>query len=152
MLTFEEKMKVITEAFPELTQKDVSLGRVNFQYEDSVYDKKNVVYHLHPNGNGYVYAGLISGYEADEKGYVNIRDFSEAELRTIIEASIDSLSAESIDQEMYLEEWINDNDQVLVLLKEGEEWNVYADTDLDGTFNSYPEAADYLEKEGFTKE
>ncbi|WP_158734892.1 hypothetical protein [Alteribacillus sp. YIM 98480] len=151
MLTFEEKIKII-ETFPELTKKEVSLGRLNFQFEDSVYDKKNVVYHLHPNGNGFVYAGLLEEYDSDEKGLVNIRNFSEEELRSIINASISSLSANDSDQEMYLEEWINDNDQVLVLLKEGDEWNVYADTDLDGTFNSYPEAADYLEKEGFKRE
>ncbi|MFB4164354.1 hypothetical protein ACE1TI_11085 [Alteribacillus sp. JSM 102045] len=151
MLTFEEKLKII-EMFPELKKKEVSLGRVNFQFEDSVYDKKNVVYHLHPNGNGYVYAGLLDGFDSDDKGLVNIRDFSEEELKTIVTASIASLSDNEIDQEMYLEEWINNNDQVLVLLKEDEEWNVYADTDLDGTFNSYAEAADYLEKEGFKRE
>lgn len=56
MLTFEEKLSII-ETFPELQRKDVSLGRVNFHYPDSVQEKKIVVQHLHPNGNGFVYAG-----------------------------------------------------------------------------------------------
>ncbi len=55
MLTFEEKIK-IAEEFVELEKKEVSMGRVNFHFEESDYDKKNVVYHLHPNGNGFVYA------------------------------------------------------------------------------------------------
>ncbi|WP_442954866.1 hypothetical protein [Paenibacillus sp. SYP-B4298] len=92
MLTFEQKLEIL-ESFPELTRKNVSLGRVNFQYEQSVYDKKNVVYHLHPNGNGYVYGERLLGYPMDDKGFVNIRDFTEAELRIIVEKAIRSLSA-----------------------------------------------------------
>lgn len=92
MLTFKQKLDIL-ESFPELTRKNVSLGRVNFQYEQSVYDKKNVVYHLHPNGNGYVYGERLLGYPMDDKGFVNIRDFTEAELRIIVEKAIRSLSA-----------------------------------------------------------
>lgn len=92
VLTFEQKLEIL-ESFPELTRKNVSLGRVNFQYEQSVYDKKNVVYHLHPNGNGYVYGERLLGYPMDDKGFVNIRDFTEAELRIIVEKAIRSLSA-----------------------------------------------------------
>ena len=54
MLTFEEKTAII-ESFPELTKKDVSLKRVNYHFEGSLYDKKTVIYHLHPNGNGFVF-------------------------------------------------------------------------------------------------
>ncbi len=91
MLSFEEKLAIV-ESFPQLTRKNVSLGRVNFHYEESAADKKIVVYHLHPNGNGFVYAENINGYEPDEKGMVNIRDFSAKELRNIIEQSIQSLA------------------------------------------------------------
>jgi hypothetical protein len=91
MLTFEQKKEII-ESFPELARKDVSLGRINYHYEGSGYDKKIVVYHLHPNGNGFVYAGNMSGYETDERGLVNIRDYSAHDLRSIIKASIRSLS------------------------------------------------------------
>ena len=94
MLSFEEKLKVI-ESFPELERKNVSLGRVNFHYNDSVFEKKIVVQHLHPNGNGFVYAGNLQNYEVDAKGFINIRDFSEADLRRIVKESIQSLSANS---------------------------------------------------------
>ena len=51
MLTFEQKLEVL-ESFPELQRNNVSMGRVNFHYENSGFDKKNVAFHLHPNGNG----------------------------------------------------------------------------------------------------
>ena len=99
MLTFDEKL-AIAKSFPELEEKKVSLGRVNFQYPESKTDKKNVIYHLHPNGNGFVYAEGISGYPVDQKGMVNIRDFSEEELYTLIQKSIDKLSADPKQESM----------------------------------------------------
>ena len=85
MLTFEEKLSII-ESFPELERKNVSLKRVNFHFEESRLDKKNVVYHLHPNGNGFVYASGIKGYKTDDKGMVNIREFSADELRSVLKS------------------------------------------------------------------
>ena len=76
MLTFEEKLAII-ELFRKLERRRcVSTGRINFHYEDSASDKKNVVYHLHPNGNGFVYGAELNGYKKSDKGMVNIRDFS----------------------------------------------------------------------------
>ena len=45
MLTFEEKQQII-ETIPELTRKDVSMKRVNYHYEESLYEKTVVVQHL----------------------------------------------------------------------------------------------------------
>lgn len=91
MLTFEQKLAIL-DSYPQLERKNVSLGRVNYHYEESQHDKKTVAFHLHPNGNGYVFAGLLRGYETDDKGFVNIRDYSEFELRNLLDASITSLS------------------------------------------------------------
>lgn len=155
MLSFEEKLAII-ESFPELTRKNVSLGRVNFHYEDSVFEKKIVVQHLHPNGNGFVYAGNLQNYEVDAKGFINIRDFSEVELRRIVKESIQSLSANSplarenaIIGEGQEERWVNDEGQTLLLVLEEEWWNVYAGLNLEAAFGSYDEAEDYLFEEGF---
>ncbi|WP_100372057.1 hypothetical protein [Bacillus sp. FJAT-45037] len=151
MLTFEEKLAII-ESFSELERHDVSLGRVNFHYNESASEHKNVVYHLHPNGNGFVYGRKLQGYSADKKGMVNIRDYSETELHTIIAASIDSLT---IDPEDIVDEptestWINRNTVALTLINEEGTWNVYTEDDqLDGTFTTYSEAAHYLDEEGF---
>ncbi|RTR31481.1 hypothetical protein EKG37_11430 [Robertmurraya yapensis] len=154
MLSFEEKLQII-ESFPQLTRRDVSLGRVNFHYEESDYDKKTVVYHLHPNGNGFVYAEYLDEYEPDQKGMVNIREFSAKELRKIIEQSIESLAPRSniesaiVGESEEEEYWINEENFTLILIYEDEMWNVYAGLNLDGTFPSYNEAAQYLKEEGF---
>ncbi|TLS35985.1 hypothetical protein [Pseudalkalibacillus caeni] len=154
MLTFEEKLAVI-ESFPELKRKDVSLGRVNFHYEDSAIDKKNVVYHLHPNGNGFVYAELIGSYKTDERGMVNIRDFSERRLHRIIELAIESMASDadekSVETDFTEERWVNAENHSLMLVKEEDLWNVYAGLNLDGTFTTYGEATEYLEEEGFRR-
>lgn len=155
MLTFEEKLAII-EGFSELERKNVSLGRINFQYKESVTEKMNVVYHLHPNGNGFVYAELLEGYPLDQKGMVNIRDFSAAELKAVIQQSIASLSPNSTAEAAIIEDheeerWINSENQTLILVNEDDMWNVYAGLNLDGTFLSYNEAAQYLQEEGFRK-
>lgn len=153
MLTFQEKLKIV-ESFPELTRNDVSLGRVNFQYEDSVLDKKNIVYHLHPNGNGFVYAAHLRFYDADENGYVNIRDFTEQQLHTIIEKSIHFMTKkpkdETEEQGPVNEAWKDREGHTLTLVEEDEDtWNVFAGENLEGMFGTYDEAADYLLEEGF---
>lgn len=156
MLSFEEKLSII-ESFPELTRKNVSLGRVNFQFEESVTEKKNIVYHLHPNGNGFVYAGMTSDYPTDEKGLVNIRDFSKNELRSIIEQSIQSLAPRTVSEEAIIgdafeERWIDDKNHALILVDEDGFWNIYAGLNLDESFASYLEAEQYLLAEGFKRQ
>lgn len=153
MLSFEEKLKII-ESFSELQRNDVSLKRVNFQYLESRSDKKNVVYLLHPNGNGYVYAELLSGYDTDEKGMVNIRDFSKKELQTVIEKSIQSLKPMSTEELAVVgdseeERWMNAENHTLLCVNEDGFWNIYAGLNLEESFSSYNEAKQHLESEGF---
>ncbi len=152
MLTFEEKLTII-ESYPELTRHDVSLGRVNFHFEESKSDKKVVVYHLHPNGNGFVYAGRLRVPKKDPKGMVNIRNFSAEELRSLIERSIESLQLDTVlaEEEVVEEEiWVSKKEgHRLSLVLEDDMWNVYAGSLLDGTFPSYNEAKQYLLEEGF---
>ena len=155
MLTFEEKIAII-ESFTELERKDVSLGRINYQYPESKLDKSNVVYHLHPNGNGFVYAEGIPGYRVGQKGLVNIRDFSAEELETIIAKSIQLLSTDPDVQEGTIDQaeeeiWKNSDGHTLTVVFEDDMWNVYAGLNLDGTFPSYNEAKSYLMEEGFHK-
>lgn len=150
MLTFEEKLDIIKE-FPELEKKEISLGRLNFHFEESLYDKKIVIYRLHPNGNGFLYAGEIEGYPTDEKGMVNIKDMNAEDLRALIRDAIDSLSLSPAEKNPVMEEWLNKNDQALVLMREDDGFNVYAEEQLEGTFNSYEEAVNFLEEEGFSR-
>ena len=157
MLTFEEKLAII-ETFPELERVNVSLGRVNFQFKESMSDKKNVVYHLHPNGNGFVYAGRITGYKTDEKGMVNIRDFNAGDLRTLLRDSLKSLSADetpvmeaAIIGDNQEERWVNEESQQLLLVHEDDIWNIYFGLNLEETFATYEEAEIFLVEEGFRR-
>lgn len=163
MLTFEQKLEVF-KSFPELEQRNVSLGRVNFHYEGSAHDKKTVVYHLHPNGNGYVYAGLLDGYETDDKGFVNIREMAEPELRRLVRESIDALSVredEGPSSRPGTTEaparnaspggvWTNAKGEKLTLKCEDDLWYIYSGLSLEMAFETREEAGEYLAEEGFS--
>ncbi|WP_438447677.1 hypothetical protein [Gorillibacterium sp. sgz5001074] len=164
MLTFQEKLDICS-SFPELQRKDVSLGRVNFHYEESAYDKKTVVYHLHPNGNGFVYAGLVEGAPTDDKGFVNIRDYAAEDLRSLIAKSIRSLAGTGAEDttpaapadagaagEPEKIRWIGPDHAVLTLHYEDELWYIYSGANLEEAFETMEEARDYLAEEGFTPE
>lgn len=152
MLTFEEKQAII-ESFPHLSKKEVSMKRLNYHFADSLYDKTVVVYHLHPNGNGFVYVGDLPQYQADHKGLVNIREATEEELRKMIKDSIQYLSEEIVDSSevINLQEynWRNEEGQTLVLIHEDMLWNIYAGLNLVDSFGSKSDAENYLEEEGF---
>ncbi|WP_409346706.1 hypothetical protein [Paenibacillus sp. MBLB4367] len=156
MLTFEEKLAIL-ESFPELQRKNVSLGRVNFHYEESVHEKKTVAYHMHPNGNGFVYDGLLQGYATDDKGFVNIRDFTSDELRSIVDKSIRSLSGASAPNanggdSAGEERWVGPDDHVLTVTYEDELWYLYTGANLESAFETYEEVEAYMKEEGFTRE
>ena len=126
MLTFEQKQQII-ESFPELTRKEISMKRLNYHFEGSQYDKKIVVEKLHPNGNGFVYVGDLLRYNADDKGLVNIRDFSEQELREVIEDSIMYLSEvdEPVEEVKIEQIWRNRTGDQLLLVNDAPYWNIY---------------------------
>jgi hypothetical protein len=150
MLSFEQKIAII-EQFPELERKNVSLGRVNFHYEESAFEKKTVVYHLHPNGNGFVYAAMVPGYadQTDDKGFVNIREFTAEELQELIKQSIRSLTGGSMPKNK--ERWIGSDHQMLTVFYEDELWYVYSGDQLESAFETYDEVKEYMAEEGFNK-
>ena len=149
MLTFEQKQAII-ESFPQLTKKEISLNRLNYHYEETLFEKSIVVEKLHPNGNGFVYVGDLLKYEpiANDKGLVNIRDFSEVELKEIITDSINYLS-EEIDEQPIVEVWSSREGTKLELVYEKRNWNVYFNNNLEESFGSKEAAVDYLREEGF---
>lgn len=165
MLTFEQKLDVL-QSYPQLQRKNVSLGRVNFHFEESTVEKKIVAFHIHPNGNGFVYAGLLDEYETDDKGFVNIRDYSEEQLRTLLDATMKAMSSQPKPVNEVVEtntpsvipfssgssaggQWMNDEGHTLILKYEDDMWCLYAGNNLDMAFESRREADDYLREEGF---
>lgn len=140
MLSFEQKIALI-EQFPLLERRDVSLGRVNYHYPQSSFDKKTVIYHLHPNGNGFLYAGQIPGADTDSKGFMNIRDCSADELYSLIAQAIESLTLPGT--------WANTDGDTLRLVFENELWYIYAGEEIEMAFETEEEAHEYLAEEGF---
>lgn len=151
MLTFEEKKSII-DSFPELTKKEISLNRLNYHYEGSLYEKTIVVEKLHPNGNGFVYIGDLLKYEkeANDKGLVNIRDYDERSLKEIIRDAIDYLSEDNTEQPIE-EVWTSRNGAKLKLIFEKRNWNIYYQDNLEETFGTKEAAEDYLRDEGFKR-
>lgn len=150
MLTFEQKQEII-ESFPELTRKEVSLKRLNYHFEGSLFEKTVVVQHLHPNGNGFVYVAEVPGYETDDRGLVNIREATEAELRKTIADAIRSLSEKEEEVQPVEQRWINDEGIELKLVGEEGFWNLYHGLNLEESFGDFSDAKEYLREERFTE-
>lgn len=150
MLTFERKQAILSE-FSQLEKKEISLKRLNYHFEGSLYEKSIVVEKLHPNGNGFVFVGDLLKYEkqANDKGLVNIRDYSESELRQIVADAIAYLAEEEPEEEPIIEQWKDRAGTTLELKFEQPMWNVYHQDNLEEAFGTHEAAADYLREEGF---
>ena len=150
MLTFEQKQLII-DSFPQLVKKEISLKRVNYHFEASLYEKTIVVEKLHPNGNGFVFVGDLLKYEkeANDKGLVNIRDYDEEALREIIRDAIDYLS-EEIDDSPIIENWVSREGTTKLELEFNKRaWNIYHQGNLEESFGTREDAVAYLREEGF---
>lgn len=150
MLSFEQKQAII-ETFPELIKKEISLNRLNYHFEDSLYEKTIVIEKLHPNGNGFVYVGDLLKYEkeANEKGLVNIRDYDEESLKEIIQDALEYLSEDM--ETPIVENWTSREGTILELIHEKRNWNIYYQNNLEESFGTREAAVAYLLEEGFKK-
>lgn len=150
MLTFEQKQEII-ESFPQLTKKEISLKRVNYHFEGSLYEKSIVVEKLHPNGNGFVFVGDLLKYEteAGDNGLVNIRDYSEEALCEIVRDSINYLSEEEEEILPIVETWTSREGTKLELEFNDRSWNIYHQGNLEESFGTREDAIAYLREEGF---
>lgn len=152
MLSFKEKSAIL-DTFTPLQKKSISLKRVNYHYPDSAFEKKIVVKHLHPNGNGYVYVGRLEETytsQADEKGYLSIRDFSEEALKEVVSKAIVSLSPNTSQDAISTKDavaYTSSTGEKLTLVFEHDLWNVYADDVLEMAFETREEAIEYLEEQ-----
>jgi hypothetical protein len=98
MLSFEQK-KSIFKSFQELQEKSISYNRMNYIYPDSVQRGKVLATQLQPSGNGYVIGKYMDeetirtkGYVVDDRGWINIREFSSGDLQEIITTAMISMS------------------------------------------------------------
>ena len=150
MLTFEQNQEII-ESFPQLTKKEISLKRVNYHFEGSLYEKSIVVEKLHPNGNGFVFVGDLLKYEkeAGDNGLVNIRDYSEEALREIVRDAINYLSEEEEEILPIVETWTSREGTKLELEFNDRSWNIFHQGNLEESFGTREDAVAYLREEGF---
>ena len=150
MLTFEQKQEII-ESFPQLTKKEISLKRVNYHFEGSLYEKSIVVEKLHPNGNGFVFVGDLLKYEkeAGDNGLVNIRDYSEEALLEIVRDAINYLSEEEEEILPIVETWTSREGTKLELEFNDRSWNIFHQGNLEESFGTREDAVAYLREEGF---
>ncbi|NNU91537.1 hypothetical protein [Anoxybacillus sp. CHMUD] len=98
MLSFEHK-KAIFRSFKQLQEKPISNKRVNYVYPESLQRGKVLARELYPSGNGYVNAKYMDseiikkkGYNVDPRGWIKIENFSDQQLRELIEIAMMSMS------------------------------------------------------------
>ncbi|EUJ50907.1 hypothetical protein [Listeria fleischmannii] len=149
MLSFEEKKQIIAR-FTALEEKEVSLGRVNYHYPESKREKSILIKHLHPNGNGYVYAPYLDSDTLDKQGYFNIYNAKEFELVELIEAAISYMDSDGdIFEEGQKFTYQSDSGETLELIYENKMWIVYAAGNVEAVFKTLEAAESYLADEGF---
>jgi len=97
MLSFEEK-KAIFRSF-NLEEKQISNGRVNFNYPESKQRGQVVGTQLHTSGNGYVVGKYMAhgtikhnGFQMDSRGWISIKDITKDQLIDVITEAIKSMS------------------------------------------------------------
>ncbi|WP_088810878.1 MULTISPECIES: hypothetical protein [unclassified Listeria] len=149
MLTFEEKKQIISR-YTQLEEKAISLGRVNYHYPESKRDKSILIKHLHPNGNGYVYAPYLDADTLDKQGYFNVFEANESELVGLIEAAIAYMDSDGdIFQEGQEITYVDEFNEKLSLIYENKMWIVYAFENVEAIFPTIEAAESYLNDEGF---
>lgn len=91
-MTFTQKLTLL-QSLSELEMKEFPDGQVNFYYAESRKKGKVIVRELYPTtGNGYLCGRYMSDYRADSHGWISIKDVNEEQLRTMIQAAMESMS------------------------------------------------------------
>lgn len=96
VLTIAQKLDVFN-SYKELEKKvEKDQVRIDYSFTDSKIKQKNVICQFSlKTGNGYVcgrYLQSVHQYKIDPRGWINIKNFNETDLREVITESIKSLS------------------------------------------------------------
>ncbi|AIS60148.1 hypothetical protein [Listeria ivanovii] len=149
MLNFEEK-KALIESMGDFELHEISMDRMNVHYPESKRDKKIIVKHLHPNGNAFIYAPFLEVEPLDKQGYVNVKDYSENEIRVLLEEAKEYMDKDEAGYKEGLTKIYQDkNGDRLSLVYENEMWVVYTGENLEAVFPTMEGAEGYLLDEGF---
>lgn len=149
MLNFEEK-KALIESIDGFELHEISMGRINVHYPASKRDKKIIVKHLHPNGNAFVYAPFLEVEPLDKQGYVNVKDYSENEIRVLLLEAKEFMDSDEDGYKEGLTKIYQDNSgEKLSLVYENKMWVIYTGENLEAVFPTLESAEGYLLDEGF---
>ncbi|MBC6118783.1 hypothetical protein HCA12_13440 [Listeria innocua] len=149
MLNFEEK-KALIESIDGFELHEISMGRVNVHYPASKRDKKIIVKHLHPNGNAFVYAPFLEVEPLDKQGYVNVKDYSQNEIRVLLLEAKDYMDKDEDGFKEGFTKIYKDNEgEKLSLVYENKMWVIYTGENLEAVFPTLEAAEGYLLDEGF---
>jgi hypothetical protein len=126
MLNFEQK-KSIFRSFQELQEKPISHNRMNYIYPDSVQRGKVLATQLQPSGSGYVIGKYMDGetirekgYVVDERGWINIREFSSGELQELIMKAMVSMSGKELQDPSPASQAEQGRDETIITMEEQE--------------------------------
>ncbi|HEL6659649.1 TPA: hypothetical protein UPG49_001005, partial [Listeria monocytogenes] len=113
-------------------------------------DKKIIVKHLHPNGNAFVYAPFLEVEPLDKQGYVNVKDYSENEIRVLLLEAKEFMDSDEDGYKEGLTKIYQDNSgEKLSLVYENKMWVIYTGENLEAVFPTLESAEGYLLDEGF---
>ncbi|EDO0068112.1 hypothetical protein GLX89_14295, partial [Listeria monocytogenes] len=119
-------------------------------YPASKRDKKIIVKHLHPNGNAFVYAPFLEVEPLDKQGYVNVKDYSENEIRVLLLEAKEFMDSDEDGYKEGLTKIYQDNSgEKLSLVYENKMWVIYTGENLEAVFPTLESAEGYLLDEGF---
>jgi hypothetical protein len=90
MLTLKQKRSVLL-SFPELSETQISNDRYNYEVRFETSGKSIVAREFSHTGNGYVLGTNESQHLIDARGWINVKELSEAELRLVIRHAINHL-------------------------------------------------------------
>lgn len=150
MLNYEEK-KAIFDSYTELTSQGVSMGRLNYHFNESAVPKTLLIKHLHPkSGNAFIFAGYLPEEDTKE-GYISVHESNEAELRRFVERGIEFLRLTKDGfPEGYEEKWFDDHQDELILRYTNEAWLIIMQSGgVEAVFRTKEQGEAYLNDEGF---
>lgn len=90
MLTLEQKRSVLL-SFPEIQQTQITNERYNYEVLFATSGKRIVAREFSHTGNGYVLGTDNSKHPIDARGWINVKELSEAELRLVVRHAINHL-------------------------------------------------------------
>lgn len=107
MLSFNEK-RALLNSYKELTEVPISYNRFNYYFEDSQQRGKVIVRELSHTGNAYICGFYLTGFDSlkDPRGWINIKDFTKAEIMEMLDWALDSFKGNKIAKlELKYQKW-----------------------------------------------